>query len=103
MSKRVGIMQPYFFPYIGYWQIMKAVDNRAAMIANIVEVDGSICIIPPIFRSTLYFRPAFFIVFVEVVDFIRCMVFFVPSRLQVYVHALSMTFIYLLYIFFDRI
>ena len=27
MSKRVGIMQPYFFPYIGYWQIMKAVDK----------------------------------------------------------------------------
>lgn len=23
----VGIMQPYFFPYIGYWQLMKAVDE----------------------------------------------------------------------------
>ena len=22
-----GIMQPYFFPYIGYWQLMNAVDN----------------------------------------------------------------------------
>ncbi|TAA72303.1 WbqC family protein [Planococcus salinarum] len=24
---RVGIMQPYFFPYIGYWQLIKAVDE----------------------------------------------------------------------------
>jgi len=24
---RVGIMQPYFFPYIGYWQLIKAVDK----------------------------------------------------------------------------
>lgn len=24
---KVGIMQPYFFPYIGYWQLMKAVDR----------------------------------------------------------------------------
>lgn len=24
---RVGIMQPYFFPYIGYWQLMNAVDR----------------------------------------------------------------------------
>lgn len=24
---RVGIMQPYFFPYIGYWQLMNAVDK----------------------------------------------------------------------------
>ena len=23
---RVGIMQPYFFPYMGYWQLLKAVD-----------------------------------------------------------------------------
>ncbi len=23
---KVGIMQPYFFPYIGYWQLMNAVD-----------------------------------------------------------------------------
>lgn len=23
----VGIMQPYFFPYIGYWQLMNAVDK----------------------------------------------------------------------------
>ena len=23
----VGIMQPYFFPYIGYWQLMNAVDE----------------------------------------------------------------------------
>ena len=27
MSKTVGIMQPYFFPYIGYWQLMNAVDQ----------------------------------------------------------------------------
>lgn len=24
---KLGIMQPYFFPYIGYWQLIKAVDN----------------------------------------------------------------------------
>ena len=23
---KVGIMQPYFFPYIGYWQLINAVD-----------------------------------------------------------------------------
>ena len=23
----VGIMQPYFVPYIGYWQLMNAVDR----------------------------------------------------------------------------
>ena len=26
MTKKVAIMQPYFFPYIGYWQLMNAVD-----------------------------------------------------------------------------
>jgi len=24
---KVGIMQPYFLPYIGYWQLIKAVDK----------------------------------------------------------------------------
>ena len=24
---KIGIMQPYFFPYIGYWQLMSAVDT----------------------------------------------------------------------------
>ena len=24
---KIGIMQPYFFPYIGYWQLMNAVDQ----------------------------------------------------------------------------
>ena len=24
---KLGIMQPYFFPYIGYWQLMHAVDS----------------------------------------------------------------------------
>lgn len=24
---KIGIMQPYFFPYLGYWQIMNAVDK----------------------------------------------------------------------------
>ncbi|WOL38941.1 WbqC family protein [Pyramidobacter sp. YE332] len=24
---RIGIMQPYFFPYLGYWQLMNAVDK----------------------------------------------------------------------------
>ena len=24
---KVGIMQPYFLPYIGYWQLMNAVDR----------------------------------------------------------------------------
>ena len=24
---KLGIMQPYFIPYIGYWQLMNAVDK----------------------------------------------------------------------------
>lgn len=24
---KLGIMQPYFMPYIGYWQLMNAVDQ----------------------------------------------------------------------------
>lgn len=24
---KIGIMQPYFFPYIGYWQLINAVDK----------------------------------------------------------------------------
>lgn len=27
MTKKVAIMQPYFFPYIGYWQLINAVDE----------------------------------------------------------------------------
>ena len=27
MTKKVGIMQPYFMPYIGYWQLLNAVDE----------------------------------------------------------------------------
>lgn len=27
MTKKIAIMQPYFFPYIGYWQLMNAVDE----------------------------------------------------------------------------
>lgn len=27
MSKKIAIMQPYIFPYLGYWQLMKAVDT----------------------------------------------------------------------------
>lgn len=26
MPKKIAIMQPYFFPYIGYWQLINAVD-----------------------------------------------------------------------------
>lgn len=26
-GKRVALMQPYFFPYLGYWQMMQAVDT----------------------------------------------------------------------------
>ncbi len=26
-NKKIGIMQPYFFPYIGYWQLLNAVDE----------------------------------------------------------------------------
>ena len=25
--KKIGIMQPYFLPYIGYWQLISAVDE----------------------------------------------------------------------------
>ena len=25
--KKIGIMQPYYFPYLGYWQLMNAVDE----------------------------------------------------------------------------
>ncbi len=24
---KLGVMQPYFFPYIGYWQLINAVDK----------------------------------------------------------------------------
>lgn len=27
MTKKIAIMQPYLFPYIGYWQLMNAVDT----------------------------------------------------------------------------
>ena len=27
MSKKIAIMQPYFFPYIGYWQLINSVDT----------------------------------------------------------------------------
>lgn len=27
MDKKIAIMQPYIFPYLGYWQLMKAVDT----------------------------------------------------------------------------
>ncbi len=27
MSTKIGIMQPYFFPYLGYWQTLNAVDK----------------------------------------------------------------------------
>lgn len=27
MTKKIAIMQPYFFPYLGYWQLMNAVDE----------------------------------------------------------------------------
>lgn len=27
MSKKLAIMQPYFFPYLGYWQMINAVDK----------------------------------------------------------------------------
>ena len=27
MERKVGIMQPYFMPYIGYWQLMNVVDT----------------------------------------------------------------------------
>lgn len=49
---KVGIMQPYFFPYIGYWQLMNEVDkyviyddvnyiNRGWINRNRILVDGS--------------------------------------------------------------
>lgn len=28
---RIGIMQPYFLPYIGYWQLMNAVDKYVVL------------------------------------------------------------------------
>ena len=27
MTKKIAIMQPYFLPYLGYWQLMNAVDE----------------------------------------------------------------------------
>ena len=43
MSKKIAIMQPYFFPYIGYWQLMNAVD-QFVLYDNIqyTKKDGSI-------------------------------------------------------------
>ena len=26
-NKKIAIMQPYFFPYIGYWQLINTVDE----------------------------------------------------------------------------
>lgn len=48
---KVGIMQPYFFPYLGYWQLMNAVDryvvyddvnfiNRGRVNRNMVLMNG---------------------------------------------------------------
>lgn len=48
---KLGIMQPYFFPYIGYWQLIKAVDTyviyddvnykkRGWINRNIISVNG---------------------------------------------------------------
>lgn len=28
---KIGVMQPYFFPYIGYWQLMNAVDTYVVL------------------------------------------------------------------------
>ena len=27
LEKKIAIMQPYFFPYLGYWQLMSMVDE----------------------------------------------------------------------------
>lgn len=51
-SNIVGIMQPYFFPYIGYWQLLNAVDryvifddvsyiNRGWINRNRINVNGT--------------------------------------------------------------
>ena len=48
---KLGIMQPYFFPYIGYWQLMNAVDqyvifddvnyiNRGYINRNAILING---------------------------------------------------------------
>ena len=31
---KLGIMQPYFFPYIGYWQLLNAVDKNKKTLWN---------------------------------------------------------------------
>lgn len=49
---KVGIMQPYFFPYLGYWQLMNAVDryvvyddvnfiNRGRVNRNAILMNGA--------------------------------------------------------------
>lgn len=40
---KLGIMQPYFFPYIGYWQLMNAVDKYVIYDdVNFIKKDGLI-------------------------------------------------------------
>ena len=57
---KVGIMQPYFFPYIGYWQLMDVVDvyvvyddvnyiNRGWINRNKILINGQ----PEYFRLPL--------------------------------------------------
>ena len=49
---KIGVMQPYFFPYLGYWQLMNAVDryviyddvnyiNRGRINRNAILVNGA--------------------------------------------------------------
>ena len=42
---KLGIMQPYFMPYIGYFQLMKAVDKYVVYDDVNYKVVGSIVII----------------------------------------------------------
>lgn len=42
---KLGIMQPYFMPYIGYWQLIKAVDKYVIFDdVNYIKKDGLIVI-----------------------------------------------------------
>lgn len=39
---KIGIMQPYFFPYLGYWQLMNAVDRYVVYDdVNFIKAGGS--------------------------------------------------------------
>jgi hypothetical protein len=36
---KLAIMQPYFFPYLGYWQLIHAVDRFVIYDVGLTEIE----------------------------------------------------------------